>query len=446
MKVTVIEYHNAGTRRVFEGEGQDIVQDLLGSYPWLLSTVHGDKELENLVAALDASQAYTALIGDSDINLIKSEQFGGDSVVDQFLGQHVKWEKLLAAASFLSGKTPSVQDVRRALVLDEEDLEAGALHACGMDATKANLEALQSILAASLNKSESEPDEKPVEIKEVVPVTQDAIPFAEGVIRAGKEGAIFTVRLGTGKHVKGTMLAWDSSNDKRYLLKLGSGAQNPAAGMSDSGVSQSKREVAFSQIARAWGLGEYVPEAYLLLIDGKEYAAMKMLPLGYKNLNTLRSNDITLPKRLFMLFLPDGTLAKWATLDYVLGNVDSHSGNVMCQGDRVYLIDHGSAFAGKSFSPATDPYTFVPVYLRSLCPANFKRMSQGDKLKVLPRVNEEQARKLGDWIKSLDEKVLAELCYKYGIDPAPEIDRLNSLKSMCGFMAPDLAINSCWVL
>jgi len=78
-------------------------------------------------------------------------------------------------------------------VLDEEDLEVAALHACHLEATKANLEALQSILSASLSKAEPEPDEKPVEIKEVVPVTEDAIPFAEGVIRAGKNGTIFTV-------------------------------------------------------------------------------------------------------------------------------------------------------------------------------------------------------------------------------------------------------------
>jgi hypothetical protein len=61
-------------------------------------------------------------------------------------------------------------------------------------------------------------------------------------------------------------------------------------------------------------------------------------------------------------------------------------------------------------------------------------------------LNEYQAKKLGDWIVGLDEKVLAELCYKYGIDPKPEIDRLNNLKSMCGFEPADLAINGCWVL
>jgi hypothetical protein len=173
---------------------------------------------------------------------------------------------------------------------------------------------------------------------------------------------------------------------------------------------------------------------------------MPMVGLGFKNLNTLRAEDKTLPKRLFMLFELEGTVHKWAVLDYVLGNVDSHSGNIMARGDRVFLIDHGSAFAGKSFSPATDKYTFTPAYLRALAPSNFKSLSSNEKLKALPRLHEDQAKKLGDWISGLDEKCLAEICYKYGIDPASEIDRSNNLKSMCGFMAPDMAVNSCWCL
>ena len=443
MKVEVIAYHDSGNRRVFEGVGSDIAQELLGVYPWLVSQLHGDKSLENVVALLDASQAYTATIQDSDINLIKSELNGSDSVVDQLLGQHVKWEEVLAAASFLSGKEPSDQDVRQALVNDEEDLEVAALMACGLESSKENIEALRAILKAGLSKSEDEED-RPVEIKEVVALTKDAEPFVQAVKRAGEQGAVFTVRLGTGKHVKGTMLAWDSSDDKRYLLKLGSGRQNPAAGMNESSASQSKREVAFSQISRAWGLGEYVPECHLLLVNGQEYACMNMLPLGYKNLNTLRATDKTLPKRLFMLFENSGTLQKWATIDYVLGNVDSHSGNVMVNGDKVYLIDHGSAFAGKSFCPATDKYTFTPAYLRALAPQNFKSMTADQKLKSLPRLHEDQSKKLGLWIVGLDEKILAELCYKYGIDPSPEIDRLKNLKGMCGFMDASLAVNSCW--
>lgn len=446
MIITVVSYHDGATRRVFEGEAQNIAQELLAAYPWLVSAVQGSRTLENIVEALDASQAYTAVIGDSDINLIKAELAGGDSVVDQMLGQHVKWEEALAAASFLSGKTPSDQDVRQALVEDEEDIQVAALKACGMEASKENLEALRAVLAASLSKAEPDEDEKPVEVKDVTPVTQDAQKFAEAVKRAGEKGAVFTIRLGAGKHVQGSMLAWDPEDDKRYLLKLGSGKQNPASGLNESGASQSKREVAFSQIARAWSLGEYVPEAHLLLVNGKEYACMEMLGLSFKNLNTLRSADRTLPKRLFMLFENSGTLHKWACLDYVLGNCDSHSGNIMVRGDQVYLIDHGSAFAGKSFSPATDKFTFTPAYLRSLAPANFKTMTADQKLKSLPRLHEDQSKKLGEWILSLDGKIMAEICYRYGISPEPELERLKNLKGMCEFMQPDLAVNSSWVL
>jgi hypothetical protein len=416
----------------------------LRAYPWLVSLVHGDTALENIVNALDASQAFTAVVQDSDINLVKSELGEGNGELEQLLGRHVKWEEVLAAASFLSGKEPSDQDVRRAFVNDEEDLEAAALQACGMDPSKENLEALQAVLKASLKKSEE--NEEPVKVESVEALTQDGQKFAEAVKKAGDKGAVFTCHLGSGKHVKGTLLAWDPEGDQRYILKLGLGKQNPASGMDESGASQSKREVAFSLIARAWGLGEYVPDTHLVLVNGSEYACMPMVGLGFKNLNTLRAEDKTLPRRLFMLFELEGTVHKWAVLDYVLGNVDSHSGNIMARGDQVFLIDHGSAFAGKSFSPATDKYTFTPAYLRALAPSNFKSLSSNEKLKVLPRLHEDQAKKLGAWIAGLDEKCLAEICYKYGIDPAPEIDRLNNLKSMCGFMAPDLAVNSCWCL
>jgi hypothetical protein len=445
LKVTVIQFYEGGERRVFEGSPQDIVRELLRAYGWLVSLVHGDTTLENLVAALDASQAFTAVVQDSDINLVKSELTEGNGELEQLLGRHVKWEELLAAASFLSGKTPSDQDVRRAFVNDEEDLEAAALRACGLTPSKENLEALQAVLKASLNKSEDDKEES-VKIESVEPLTQDAQKFAEAVKRAGDKGTVFTVRLGSGKHIKGTLLAWDPVDDERYILKLGSGKQNPAKGMDESGASQAKREVAFSQIARAWGLGEYVPETHLVLVNGSEYAVMPMIGLGFKNLNTLRSEDKTLPKRLFMLFELEGTAHRWAVLDYVLGNCDSHSGNIMSRGDQVFLIDHGSAFAGPSFSPATDQYTFTPAYLRALAPPNFKSLSSNEKLKSLPRLNEYQAKKLGDWIVGLEEAVVAEICYKYGIDPKPEIDRLNNLKSMCGFEPADLAVNGCWVL
>jgi hypothetical protein len=447
MRVVVVQHYGAGLEpRIFEGSARDLIETLIQAYPWVVSQVRGDTDLEDLVKILDSSQAYTAVIQDSDINLIKAETYSGDSVVAQILGQHVKFEEALRAAAFLAGKKPTPEEIRAALVENELDPEVAALLACGLEATSDEIEALRAILGASLKKAEAAiQEEQPVGVKKVEAVVEDGIPFAKSVERAAKDGAIFPIKLGAGKHVSGTLLAWDKKYDKRYLLKSGSGKQNPAAGMNECSASQNQREAAFYAIASSWGLAKYVPECHLLTLDGKDFAAMTMLPMGFKNLNTLRSEDKTLPKRLFMLFQLEGTVQKWAALDYVLGNVDRHSGNIMVQGDKVFLIDHGSTFAGNSFSPAINKSTFTPAYLRSLCPDDFKKMTAEEKLKYLPRVSEIEAKKLGEWILSLDDKILAEICYRYAIDPEPEIDRLNNLKAICLRMPADLAVNTVWV-
>jgi len=448
MRVVVVQHHGGSSvPRVFEGSPSNLVEALVQAYPWVVPQIYSNIDLEDLVKVIDSSQTCTAVIQDSDINLIKAETKSDGGVLAQALGQHVKLEEALAAASFLTGRIPNPEDVRRALVENESDPEVIALRACGLEATSDELEALRAILKASLEslkKSEAVEKDEPVKTEKIEAVVKDGASFAEAVERASKDNAIFPIKLGAGKHTNGTLLAWDKGNDRQYLLKLGSGLQNPADGMNESGISQSKREVAFSAIAAAWGLSEYVLESQLLLLDGTEFACTPLLPLGYKNLNTLKAEDKTLPKRLFMLFQLEGTVHKWATLDYVLGNADSHSGNIMALGDKVVLIDHGSAFAGKDFSPATDKYTFTPAYLRAVCPDNFSSMTSEEKLKVLPRVSQIQELKLRNWMFSLDDKILAEVCYRYGIDPSPELARLNLLKAMCLRHPADLAINSLW--
>ena len=448
MRVIVVQHHGGDSvPRVFEGSPKNLVEALVHAYPWVVPQIYSNIDLEDLVKVIDSSQICTAVIQDSDINLIKYDRDRGSNVLSQLLGENVKLEEALAAASFMTGKTPPYEDIRHALVENETDPEIAALQACGLEGNIEEIEALRAILRASrpnLNKGEASGEDSPVKIEKVEAVLKDGIPFAEAVERASKDGFLRHVYVGKGKHVKGTLSALDKKNDETYLLKCGSGPQNPAAGMNESGVSQSKREVAFSAIASAWGLGEYVLDCQLLLLDGEEYTCMPMLPLGYENFNTIRSNDATYPKRFFMLFQLEGTVHKWATLDYVLGNADSHSGNIMALGDKVVLIDHGSAFAGKDFSPATDKYTFTPAYLRAVCPDNFSSMTSEEKLKVLPRVSQIQELKLRNWMFSLDDKILAEVCYRYGIDPSPELARLNLLKAMCLRHPADLAINSLW--
>ena len=234
-----------------------------------------------------------------------------------------------------------------------------------------------------------------------------------------------------------------TSND---TVGLGGPSPGPQAGVTESGASQAKREAAFYAVAQAWGLAEYLPECHLLLIGGREYAALKLLGSSYEDLNAVRARDPGAPRRLFLVFRPDGTLHRWAALDAILGNVDRNAGNLMVRGDEVKLIDHGSAFAGTGFAPATDKNTFVPYYLRALAPSDFNQLAPADKLRALPRISGDSAKNLNNWLSSLDEEGLARILHRFGIEAKPSVERLRSLKGALAYQPADLAINSFWVL
>lgn len=229
-------------------------------------------------------------------------------------------------------------------------------------------------------------------------------------------------------------------------IGLGGASPGPQAGVNESGASQAKREAAFYAVAQAWGLAEYFPEAHLLLIGGREYAALKLLGTSYEDLNAVRAADPGAPRRLFLLFRPDGTLHKWAALDAILGNADRNAGNVMVRGDKVKLIDHGSAFAGTGFAPATDRNTFVPYYLRALAPSNFSQLAPHDRLHALPRLSTAAEPAFRAWLEALDPEGLAATLHRYGIDAGPAVARLHALRASAGHMAADLAVNSFWTL
>ena len=321
---------------------------------------------------------------------------------------------------------------------DTEKVYSG-LH--GLDVTEDNLRALEAILAASaMNKSE-DPDIP----QEAVAVTEDGSGFAAAVQRAIAADRTEHVQLG-GKHSAGSMVASDPDTDLRYLLKPGAGGQPPAAGANESGASQSKREAAFWAVAMHWGMGEDLPEAHLVLLDGREYAAMQLLGSEYKTALQFDRKDHGYVRRVFHMRRPDGTLHRWATLDYVLGNSDRHAQNIMLRGEEVQLIDHGSALAGAEFAPATDKFTFIPFYLRVLAPPDFSDWEPHEQLRHLPRLHPHQADEFGKWLHALDDKMLEETLHRYGIEAEPAVRRLKSVQAATGHSAPDLAILQAWVL
>lgn len=441
MRIVVAEHHR-DRRASFEGDAEECRKALLFAYPWLGVKCPGGDALA-LAATLDKNQAYTVGVEDGDIQLVKSEELEDHSAVEALLGVDSKLEALLVAAAFLAGvPVPEVEHARQAMLRHDENAEAAALETCGLVVTEPMLQALRAVVHADLAKAEPKGR---VDFKDVLAVTPDGAEFAAEVTRALKVKQAEPVQLG-GKHSDGTVLTTDPAHHGRILLKPGSGDQNPAAGDRQSSSSQSKREAAFWAVAARWGLGQYLPETHLLLIDGKEYAAIRLVPFSFKTMNKLRDADPGLAPRLFRIFLPDGVLHQWAAMDYILGNPDRNAGNIMARPPEVRLIDHGSAFAGSEFAPGTDQNSYVPFYLRAWAPADFKTLDPAAKVRVLPRVSALAAAELKTWLIGLSSADLATELHRFGIDPTASLARLDSLKFAAEHVPADLAINQAWVL
>jgi len=282
-------------------------------------------------------------------------------------------------------------------------------------------------------------------LPEVKAVTQDGEEVAELLKESYKAGLVLPVKL-SGKHSAGSFVARNEAASKSLLLKPDSGGQSPAKGAGEDTSSQSAREACFYQLAKAFGLGEFFPEAQLITVNGKEYAAFGMLPLEYTTIERREKTDPAYPTRLFLLHLHSGALHKWATMDFVFANVDRHGNNLMVNNENVIkLIDQGSAFAGKDFAPGKDKSTFIPYYLRVWAPKKFNGLLPEEKLRYLPRTSGQTNLELKNWIASISAGVIMQQCNKYGIDPVPSLDRLNKLNAAIKGQDTDLVINQFWV-
>lgn len=432
MQLTVLDHYN-NQKQVLEGPESEVRLRLFELYPWLLG-LDWNVSIPDLVKELDRSQRYSALI--SSVELEKSEDDGFWNY------QAEEADLLVEAAEFLSGVKVDPVKHRAALLANDGDKRVALLVCTGLAVTKENLEALEAVLG-NLGKSESN---DPVEFKEILAVNESGTEFAEAIKRASNNGKIKRVNLGSGKHSQSTLLAWDSKTFQNILLKPGSGKQNPAIGEDSNNLTQSCREAAFFAVAQAWGLGQYVPECYLLKLDGKEYAAISFLASQWTNGNKLKKENSGLARRVLSTYLGNGDLFKWAVLDYVLGNPDRHSGNIMFRQGEIRLIDHGSALANLGFHPAKDEYSFVPYYIRALCPGNFNELSPIERLRTAPRLYVLINKQLDQWIQSLDKETLSKILMLHGVDPIPFLARLEALQESARIMSPDVAVLSAWLI
>ena len=450
----IISDHYENARHEIEGSEDDVRSQIFDLYSYLLQKYGNQCDIRILIKALNKSQFASAAILD---DLEKSERYDTPEAVSDGQGLHIvryphhtkhgqlntvdtSIEACRAAGAFLAGHSCTNEELRRALLQSDGDAELAALIAHGLPATM--LEDLRAVLSSALEKAEV--DDQPVKFKDVSAATTSGTAFAEIVKKASADGEIKHVFLGKGRHNKGMLLARAGETHQSYVLKPGSGHLPSKGGEQETGATQSSREACFYAIAQAWGLGEYVPECHLLLIDGTEYACMKFLPSSFKNFNDLKSHDAGLPKRLLSLY-NDSTIHKWAAIDFVLGNGDRNAGNLMASGDAVRLIDHGSSFAGEGFDPPKDGVSFVPFYLRPGV-LDFNKLSTNDKLRAMPRLNAENELKLKRWLLELSPEIMGTIMTQYGIGSEPEKARLQKLQQATSYQTADLAVLSAWVV
>lgn len=443
MRVIVTNHTNNKTK-VYEGATDLICRHLKFDYPFLRT---GDVELDNdlpgLMDTLDTNQMFSVEV-EHDIQ--KTEKFNGDEtaqaqIVNDMLGFEPDNTPEFIGAAFLAGVAP-ISTARQSFYEADGDVEAAALRCYGLEVNDKNLTALRAVKRIQdLNKSEDSVT-PPTSIEAAMPEGEDV---AQAVTKAFHDRFVFRVNL-SGKHSKGSLLAHDDDSGVTWLLKPGSGGAGMAAGVQEEKASSAAREATFYQVAKELELYEWYPRAELLLIDGQPVAAMKLLPWTFKTGDRMKKQDPLLVRNTLQPLLADGTLHKWAALDFILGNPDDHLNNLMMDTEGgVRLIDHGSAFAGSSFDPANDKNSFIPGYLRVWGPDNFRDLPYKERNRYMPRLAASIATRLGAWINSIHSEEISSILHRYGIDPQPTLDRLAKLKTMVMETPADRAINTLWL-
>jgi len=446
MKVLVYNLYTDIAHAV-EGSPAHVEQELLRLYPFLRSEDPDDAgDVEALVEHLNHKQVYDASVVEQGLTKAEApsnlHREGENHVISAMLGYHHDLAGALEAARFLAGAGPRSQEqVRQSLWEADGEVESGALLAYGLEPSEANLRALRAVRAMSQT-AKAEP--QAATAQDVQPGDPDGQEASEEVERAFADRFVMPVELG-GKHSKGSLLARDQDSGRVWLLKPGSGGQTPAAGARQEPASQARREAAFWHVADFWHLGEYYPQAELLLIDGREYAAIHLLPWSFETLDKALKADAGRGRAVLARYLKDGMIHRWALIDYVLGNPDRHANNLMVRGQDVRLIDHGSAMAGEGFDPAHDRNSFTPYYLRAWYAGPFSKLDAAAKLKAMPRVGREAEVQLRAWLDSLQLSDIDRVLTRYGVNPVPARERLARLKMMATQMPVDLAINRAWV-
>jgi hypothetical protein len=446
MRVYVTD-HQTDKTWMFEGTPDHIEERLYFEFPWLRYPVEDRGDLQGVLEHLDATHAYEVQIDDSAMSKSVDEPQGllQSKTVSSQLGFDVSREPAFRAAKFLSdGKVVTPDEERAALYQEDGDLERAALFVYGLQPTEENFKALRAVMTmGDFEKAE----QLALKASSVTAAHDEGDDIAEAIRNAYADSFVFSVAM-NGKHSSGSMLAYDKQSNTAWLLKSGSGGAGGAAGSKQDPSNPNAREAAWYHIAKEWGIYDIFPRAELIIIDGKMYAALALLPSTYETLDKRNREEPGNGRTVLAPYLHDGQLHQWAVMDFVCGNPDRHGQNVMVDKDNeVKLIDHGSAFAGPAFDPANDKNSFVPYYLRAWAPQDksFNQLPPEEKAKWLPRVPEAVEKRLHNWVAGLKPEILSALCSRYGIDAQYELSRLERVKQEILQKPTDVVTNSLWV-
>lgn len=363
-----------------------------------------------------------------------------ESMPSDQLGFSVSFHELIAIAQFLTQQQVDLSVVRQALMTNGGDPRDAVLTAYGLN-TPEGKKAFDNVKALKLHKTEDVLKAP----KSIVGIDNDDM--ATVVQKAYKDGQVESIALG-GKHSSGSYIIKDDKGNN-WLLKPGSGKKSPAAGVDETKGSQSRREAAFSALAKLLEINEVKP-AHLLSIDGKEVAGIQMWPMDWTNLHRTMYEDTNIPRRALDRYLRNGKLFRWSVLDFIAGNPDRHGNNLMVSseddGNKVGLIDHGSAFAGHHFDPGNDKDSFVPYYLRVWAGPEFHGLEHDEQLDQMPKLTGEADQEFREWVEALDPKEIEAVLHKYGIDPSAVLARLKEVQS--DPMAENMSqhVNMCWLV
>ncbi len=437
------------TTETYEGDRPTIYAKMAADFPWYDNEdTAGD--VDRLVELVARDQYFQVQVEHDPLYLQKNDEDAQGSVAHMLGHNYIDWPEFKAAAVLAGDHEPSAHDIRVALMEHEQDRVAMALMAYGLPVDDEHRESIQAILdVQELTKGNDIEGEAPVQPQSIEAFASEGEETAEAIRRAFKRHQVFNVKL-KGKHSSGSMIAKDPDSHKSWLIKPGSTTQSPALGAQEDASSQSQREAAFYYLAKAWNLDQYLPQCDLLLVDGStHWAVMELIPKDYLSLQESMKANVSGTMNLLNQYRLEGTLHRWGALDFVGGNTDRHGDNEMVDDEatRVYLIDHGSCFAGKSFDPARDKSTFIPYYLRpwsTYTNSKLQQLSLPERVAQLPDTSREGELMLAHWLKDIHADSMKAILHRYGINPEPELQRLAQLKRLALAQGPSKAVNLLW--